>query len=315
MGDSIFSTYSTGENRVTASILAVLRSLSLTRCEQILAALVGQSEFELIRFQNQPSKGSEGIPDAEIVSSCRFLIETKIRSNAVNVSQLRRHLKRFDGSSETTRILLVLTPDATQPPQIDEIGDRRVAWASFASLDQAIDELFEDKEEVISEREAFLLRQLQTMLDNEGLIGTLKNVLVIPAKNAWPEYKQFKSYVCQANRSFKPVAYLAFYHGNEIHELIPKILDSFECVEMKKGLHKGKLGELVNYLLENRLRDEGKTYKVLFLSHPDAPETIRLDRPIINDLVAATGRVTAFTQNQRYVELEALKKAHKTSEL
>ncbi len=33
MPDSIFSTYRTGENRVTASILAVLRSLAIQRTE------------------------------------------------------------------------------------------------------------------------------------------------------------------------------------------------------------------------------------------------------------------------------------------
>jgi hypothetical protein len=49
---SIFSTYSTGENRVTASILAVLKSLSLNRIERLLGALLEQSAFELVRFQN-----------------------------------------------------------------------------------------------------------------------------------------------------------------------------------------------------------------------------------------------------------------------
>lgn len=315
MSDSIFSTYKAGENRVTASILAVLRSLSLNRCEQILSALLEQSEFELIRFQNQPSKGSEGVPDAEIISSCKLLIETKTKPNAVNAVQLRRHLERFKDGKEITQELLVLTPDTRQPKQIDEVADPRIAWASFASLDQAINELFEDKREVISEREAFLLRELQAMLDKENLIGTAKDTLVIPAKHAWPEYKEFNAYVCQANRSFKRVEYLAFYHGNKIHALVPKILDSSECVEMRKGLHTGKVGELVNYLLENNLREEGETYKILFLSPPDAPETVRLDKPIINDLVSASGVTTAFTQNQRYVELNALKKARKTSDL
>jgi hypothetical protein len=168
---------------------------------------------------------------------------------------------------------------------------------------------------VISEREAFLLRELQAMLDNENLIGTAKDTLVIAAKQAWPEYNEFNAYVCQPNRSFKQVEYLAFYHGNKIHELVPKILDSMECLEMRKGLHAGKEGDLVNYLLENNLRKEGETNKILFLSPPDAPETVRLDKPIINDLVSAGGVRIAFTQNQRYVELNALKKANKTSDL
>jgi len=64
MGSSIFSTYSTGENRVTASILAVLKSLSLGRIERLLGALLEQSEFQLVRFENQPSRGGKGVPDA-----------------------------------------------------------------------------------------------------------------------------------------------------------------------------------------------------------------------------------------------------------
>jgi len=315
MSESIFSTYKAGENRITASILAVLRSLSLTRCERILAALLEQSEFELIRFQNQPSRGGEGIPDVEIVSSCRLFIETKTKPNAVNVNQLKRHLKRFDNSNEKTKRLLVLTPDTKQPTQIDEIKDPCITWASFASLNQAIDDLFEDKKEVISEREAFLLRELQTMLDNEELIGSSKNTLVIPARHAWPEYKEFHAYVCQPNRSFKNVTHMAFYHGNKIHELVPKILDCEESIEMSKGLHSGKLGKLVDYLLEKGLREEGKTYKVVFLSPPDSPETVHLDKSVDNDMVSASGVRTAFTMNQRYVELDALKKARKTSEL
>ncbi len=73
---SIFSTYSTGENRVTASFLAVLRCLSLDRMSRLLGSLLEQSEFELIHFENQPSKGGTGVPDAIIQSSVRLLLET-----------------------------------------------------------------------------------------------------------------------------------------------------------------------------------------------------------------------------------------------
>ena len=78
MGNNLFSTYKTGENRVTAAILAVVRSLSLGRIERILGALMEQSAFELVRFHNQPSRGAVGVPDAEIVGSCRLLVETKM---------------------------------------------------------------------------------------------------------------------------------------------------------------------------------------------------------------------------------------------
>ncbi len=89
MGNNLFSTYKTGENRVTSSILAVVRSLSLGRIERILGALMEQSAFELVRFQNQPSRGAEGVPDAEIVGSCRLLVETKMERDAVRAISSR----------------------------------------------------------------------------------------------------------------------------------------------------------------------------------------------------------------------------------
>jgi len=315
MSGSIFSTYRTGENRVTASILAVLRSLSLGRCERILAALLEQSEFELIRFQNQPSKGSEGVPDAEISSSFRILIETKIKPNAVDQAQLARHLQRFVGGGEHTRHLLVLTPDPQLPGVIDEMRDPHVGWASFAALDQAIEDLFADKDEVISEREAFLLRELQGMLEEEGLIPPSEDAVVIPGRDAWPEYNEFHAYVCQARRSFRQVNYMAFYTRNEIRELIPQILKSHEEVRMTRGVDKGELGKLVTYLLDKKLRIEDETYKVVFLTPPEDPRTVRLENPTVNDQRSAGGRITAFTQNQRYVSLDELKRAKRTSDL
>jgi hypothetical protein len=87
---NIFSTYSTGENRVTASFLAVLRSLSLDRMQRLIGSLLEQSEFELIRSENQPSKGGTGVPDAIIQSSIRLLLETKTERNAVSLPQIER---------------------------------------------------------------------------------------------------------------------------------------------------------------------------------------------------------------------------------
>jgi uncharacterized membrane-anchored protein YjiN (DUF445 family) len=138
---SIFSTYSTGENRVTASILAVLRSLTLSRIERLLGAMLEQSELELVRFQNQPSRGAAGVPDALIQSSFRLLIETKTSRGTINRPQIERHLARLDEATEQTQVLLVLTPDGDRPAVLDKLDDKRLAWASFATLDQAIDEL------------------------------------------------------------------------------------------------------------------------------------------------------------------------------
>jgi hypothetical protein len=312
---SIFSTYSTGENRVTASFLAVLRSLSLDRIQRILGALLEQSEFELIKFQNQPSKGGAGVPDAIIQTSCRLLIETKTKPNAVRPDQLKRHLKRLDAATETTSLLLVLTPDTARPNAFEALQDDRLVWASFAALDQAIDELLGDDAEVVSEREAFLLRELQKMLMAENLIGTANDVVVVPARHAWPEYQKYHAYICQADRPFQRVSRLAFYSFGQIYPLVPKIIESHDHVDFLPETHKGKMKALIESATKDGARKEGTAYKVMFLSPPDSPDTLKLEAPIPNDLTSKAGRVTAFTQNQRYVASERLKRAKTTSDL
>lgn len=315
MPTNLFSTYSTGENRVTASFLAVLRSLALDRIQRIIGALLEQSEFELVAFQNQPSKGGGGVPDAIIQSSCRLLVETKIKRNSIQPKQLERHLERLDGATEATRLLLVLTPDDAKPRAFDSFQDERLVWASFAALDQAIDELLSDKTEVVSEREAFLLRELQNMLVAERLIGSANDVVVVPARNAWPEYERYHAYVCQPDRPFQPVSRIAFYSFGKIYPLVPKILQTHEHVEFLPGTHEGEMAVLVDALLKETPRKEGCAYKVFFLSPPDSPDTLKLDASIRNDLTSKSGRTTAFTQNQRYVSLERLKQAKTTSDL
>lgn len=312
---SIFSTYSTGENRVTASILAVLRSLSLGRIQRLLGALLEESEFELVRFQNQPSKGGQGVPDAMIQASIRLLIETKTERNSLNLAQLKAHLNRLNETNESSRLLLVLTPDDERPKTLDLLEDERLVWSSFAALDQAIDEMLADKKEVISEREAFLLRELQNMLTAEHLLTSEKDVVVVAARDAWPEYNQIHAYVCQPNRSFQQVKRIAFYSKGQIYPLVPKILESHDDVPLFPGQHSGGLGQLVDRLIGEGRRDEGGRNKVLILSEPDSSDTLHLPDPIPNDLKSKSGKPAAFTMGQRYVSSEQLMKAKTTSDL
>lgn len=312
---SIFSTYSTGENRVTASFLAVLRSLSLDRIQRLLGALLEQSEFELVRFENQPSKGGKGVPDAVIFASIRLLVETKIERNSINLPQIKRHLERLDEANEATRLLLVITPDDVRPEGLDSLKDERVVWCSFAFLDQAIDEMLEDKYEVISEREEYPLRELQNMLAAEGLLASTNDVVVVAARNAWPEYNQIHAYVCQPNRPFQQVSRVAFYSKGVIYPLVPKILESYDDVVMIAGQYSGTLGDLVERILKEQRRDQGGRNKVLLLSAPDSPDTLRLPGPIPNNLKSQSGKPTAFTMGQRYIASERLLVAKTTGDL
>jgi hypothetical protein len=316
MPTNIFSTYSTGENRITASILAVLRSLSIQRTERLLGALLQSTEFELIRFENQAPIGGESIPDARIRSNCCILIETKIVLNSLNQRQLKDHLKGFDGIETAKCVLLALTPDPQRPTVIDNLNDARIAWSSFFDLDQAINEMLADPKEVVSEREAFLLRELQEMLQNEGLLLAEEEVVVVAARQAWPEYEdKYGAYVCQADRHFQQVSHFAFYADKRIQRQVPRIEESHEHVVFTRGKNDGRLGELVNRMLADGVREPGVAYKVLLLSAPDSSNTIKLKQPIDNDLKAETGRPIAFTQGQRYVSLKQLQNAKTTSDL
>ena len=77
----------------------------------------------------------------------------------------------------------------------------------------------------------------------------------------------------------------------------------------------GKLGALVKGLIKEGRRPERGLFKILKLSAPDSPDTLRLERPIPNDKRSLSGKTTAFTMGQRYVASERLKQAKTTSDL
>lgn len=312
---SLFSTYSTGENRVTSSILAVLRALSLRHTERILGAMLGAPELQLLEFANQVARGGSGVPDAVISASIRLLIETKTVRNAVDVSQIERHVERLNQASEATKMLLVLTPDTSRPAALAAFAAKTVVWSSFAALDQAIDELLADRGEVVSEREAFLLRELQVMLEEEDLLAATDEVLVVAALWALDEYRNISAYVCQPNRPFRDVERMAFYTLGEIAPFVPKIVAKYEAVEFRRNAYESPLGAVVDAMLDRGARQEGSQYKVILLTPPEDPETIRLTAPVVNDLTSETGRSIAFTQGQRYASLSRLRSARTTSDL
>ena len=60
----------------------------------------------------------------------------------------------------------------------------------------------------------------------------------------------------------------------------------------------------------------GAQYKIIFLTASDDEETIRLQQPIANNKKDSNGKPTPFTYGApRYVTIESLMKATKTSEL
>ena len=63
----LFSTYRQGENRVTASLMAVFERIDLSKVERILASASEDSALQLFSFENQVrGRSSSSVPDARI---------------------------------------------------------------------------------------------------------------------------------------------------------------------------------------------------------------------------------------------------------
>lgn len=321
MPSSIFSRYRSGENRVTATFLAVLEELGTDSAEALLASGVdgGDEGLELVRYRNQPSSAGEGTPDAQLAASFNLLFETKVVPNAVDLAQLRRHLSAFEGDRSVTQRLYVLTPDAFEPDVVETIDDPRVRWMSFAGLYQAIDEFVAADERVLGDRELFLLRQFQQFLDDEGLVASPENVVVVPARAAYDDYLEFSAYVCQPARSFRNVEFIAFYRSKRIESKVARVLAVFNEVEYTSANAEAfsasgdsderDLGRLMTRMLGEGARNEGERYKVFLLSSPGDTGTVTLAEPLVHPATSA------WVQGQRYVALDRLLDAETTADL
>jgi hypothetical protein len=92
----LFSPYRQGENRITASLMAVFERIDLSKVERLLAVSSGESALQLFSFENQVrSKRSASVPDARISASFSLWFETKTAPGQVRQDQLRRHLEHL----------------------------------------------------------------------------------------------------------------------------------------------------------------------------------------------------------------------------
>jgi hypothetical protein len=317
--NTLFSTYSQGENRVTASILAVFERISFALVEKILTSLCDEENINLLKFTNQP-KGELSVPDAVISASFAYWIETKTKRNSVRKEQLENHLNSLkDAGNYSRQRLLVITPDVNEPIEIKEIGDKRLAWANFDKLVDILtsfvtrnDEWMKSDIVLPTEREQELLRELVRFLRAENLIGRREQAVVVAARIAWDEYQQYSVYMCQPNRTFQPSSHLAFYAQGKIQPLIPAIIGQVESVILNEeaiasrkdivAATRHQLIELASKLQVAKNERYRQEVKVMFLTSIDDNKTLKLSHAIENNLNSA------FVQGQRYVSLEKLKK-------
>jgi hypothetical protein len=309
----LFSTYRQGENRVTSSMLAVFERIDLSLLESLLAAAAGESSLAMVTFTSQPPGQGHSVPDARISARFSYWFEVKTARNALGVNQLSEHLSNLSGEGDQR--LFLITPDADQPAVVAQLGDPRIVWFNFRSLFDAIERTAFDPTAGVSEQHRFLLRELQALLVDDGLIDS-DDVVVVAARFAYPEYLHRSLYICQAERAFRGgLTHMAFYADGAIQIEVARIhfredLVTFTEEEAKKRSTGSDADKLIAAAIEADLqsgpREEGKQYQVFLLSEPNSPETIKLANPIVNDTVAESGRPWAWTMNQRYISLAGL---------
>ncbi len=296
-------------------MIAVFERLDLSTLERILEVATEESSLQLVAFDIVRPEGPGTVPDARIAASFKYLFEVKTAYDALRADQIEGHVEKLDGSHVDER-LFVVTPDPEEPALITTLGDERVRWMSFSTLNDAINEAL--RSETVADEERFLLRELQTLVSQEGLLGREDSV-VVAARSAYDFYLRHSAYVCQSGRAFRRgLSRMGFYRSRKIESHIPTILlirdavpFTSEEVNRLRGtgdVFDARIADLIQAALTAAERVEGQNYQVFLLSSPESEQTCRLPQPITHE-----GPGVAWTMGQRYAHFDRLRTGPQTT--
>lgn len=325
----LFATYRQGENRVTGSLVAVLERIGLETVEAILQAALEDSDLRLVTFTNQATHSGGGVADAAIGARFTYLFEVKTYRGALDREQLLRHLCALETHGDVR--VIALTPDPEAPPALTAIEDPRLHWTSFTLLDAAINSVIETSGQAMRDRERYLLRELQALFAQDGLLAEPHDTAVVAAGAAHGEYLRLSAYTCQAGRAFRAgLTRLAFYAHGAIQPQVPLIrhrrddviMSRPHAAELRRGdgeFDQALADHIELWLAESRLApipgDDEVRAQVFLLSPPGESPTLELAGPIANDTTDRNGRPCPFTYGQRYVSADLMRTARTTSQL
>ena len=303
IGDlSIFGEYGQAENRLTVALLQILKTGGEPLVRHFAEGVgfnIPSSEIDIL---SQP-QGKNCTPDGLLESAFSFslVIESKIKKNAVNRRQLAALIKdRAQRGPNTT--LLYLTPDDPKPKALEGKACRWANWRKVLDvLREYLDKPDIDNRELLE----FLIGEFDTFVGNLGVIidwpPDPSRVLVVPAKNARGVAREFRVYKCQNRRTFQPCGWIAFYAHGEIDTLAEIATAPEDDVIIAGHPELGRLARL--------MPNPEEPCRVIRLKNVETIGAIK------NDLKDASGKATAWVQNQRYTTIERLRNARLTSEL
>lgn len=300
---SIFGEYKQSENRVTAAFLQICKIGG----EEFIRFITTQLKIQLpsseIEIHSQ-IKGVGTIPDGLLGSNFSFklYVESKIKINAVDKTQLEGHKKNIKSSND---FLLYLTPDDKKPTILEGTH-----WASWAKISNIFNDYIQTSQDENKQLLEFLVGHFNTLLANLGLLGTswdLNNeiVIILAGSSAEGVALNYNYYICQNKRSFKSARYLTFLNHNQIRHV-------FEITKLPEDnvdlLSRPEFALYISEVEPNYTSDDLR--KVFTLKNDENVG------PIINDSVDKNGNPCPYTYGQpRYTTLTALKRAKRTSEL
>src|SRR6266567_9103015 len=70
--------------------------------------------------------------------------------------------------------------------------------------------------------------------DQNEIRDASERVVVVAARFALDEYRNYSAYICLPHRSFQPCVRMAFYTRNKIDRHIPKILGHIEAISREE---------------------------------------------------------------------------------
>lgn len=299
---SIFGEYKQAENRVTAAFLQICK----VGGEDFIRFLTNQLNIQLpsseIEIQSQV-KGTGTIPDGLLESNFSFKIyvESKIKQNTVNATQLAGHQKQIINSND---FLLYLTPDDNKPAILGT-----TYWANWLKIINIFNDYLQTSKSENKQLLEFLVEHFNTLLDNLNLLGYMwdldnDNVLIVAGSWAESVALNYNYYICQNKRSFKAARYLAFYNNNQIRHV-------FEISKAPEdNINLSLRTEFTTYLTQVEPSYSGELRKVFTLKNAQKVG------PIINDNIDKNGNPCPYTYGQpRYTKLQTLQTAIRTSQL
>jgi hypothetical protein len=300
---SIFGEYKQAENRVTAAFLQICKVGGEDFIRFLTTKLNIQLPSSEIEIHSQV-KGTSTVPDGLLESSFSFklYVESKIKPNTINATQLLGHQRQIVNNND---FLLYLTPDGTKPAILGQ-----TSWANWLTVINTFNDYLQTSQSDNKQLLEFLVEHFNTLLDNLNLLGytwDLNNDNVLIVAGSWAEGVaiNYNYYICQNRRSFKSARYLAFYNNNQIRHVFEILKSPDNDVDLSIN------PEFAAYILQVEPNyvsgDLRKVFTLKFIQNIG---------PVINDTIDKNGKPCPYTYGQpRYTSLPILKVALRTSQL